>query len=458
MNAPKLAPTSSAPPKSPPCTPYSRPSRIIRGLIDPLGFLIHLESAFGAAVTIRPGRLYAFFDPDSVKHILQDNYPNYQKGAMYRAALFPLMGNGLFTSEGPFWLRQRRIAQGAFQRAQYTAFADNVIHCIASAVEDWFLKARRGEAIFLRRELTALALKFTLRNLFSEDASPQMPALIKAIFGVNDVMNLPASFLPVHIPRWIPTPSHRKFARSLRVIDDFVQDIIRRRKAAADPGSDLVGLFISARDPETGESMDEVQLRDELVTVLNAGHDTVTDALVWALVLLAQNRQALERARAEVLSIAGTDWPTVESLSRMDFLGRVFRESLRLYPPAWVFSRDATNADHIGGFDIPAGAMVILSPYATQRSPRYWDHPERFDPDRFLPGASSGRHKFAYFPFGGGPRLCIGSHLVMMEAPLVLASLLQRFDFELLPGEDPVPSPRISLRPKRDPRMHFRPL
>jgi cytochrome P450 len=256
----------------------------------------------------------------------------------------------------------------------------------------------------------------------------------------------------------VPTPGRQRFARSLRTIDDFVYRIIAQRKAASDPGNDLVGLLIRARDPETGEGMDDLQLRDEIVTMLNAGHDTVTDAIVWTLVLLAANQDVQARAREEVQRVAGSESPTVASLNGMEFLGRVFRETLRVRPPAWGFGRTAIHPDSIGGYTIPAGSLVLISPYVTHRSPRFWDRPLVFDPDRFLPEASAGRPKFAYFPFGSGPRMCIGANLAMMEAPLVVAALLQRFAFELPPGTTVEASPRISLRPKGRVPMRLRAL
>lgn len=434
------------------------PVRIWRGLRDPLGYLVELEEAFGDVVTLRAGRSYVVFHPDHVKHVLQDNYANYEKGEKYRAALSPLMGNGLFTSEGAFWLRQRRLAQGAFHRAQVAAFSDPIIEYVSEMVDTWQRKARVDQPVALRQELTELTLRAALRTLFGVDDKPQMAALVDAVFEVNEEIRVGRQFLPVHLPAWVPTPGRRRFARSLRVIDQFVVRTIAERKGAADPGTDLLGLLIGARDPDTGDHMDDLQLRDEIVTMLNAGHDTVTDAITWTLVLLALNPEAQARTREEVVRVAGARWPSVAALSSMEFLGRVFRKSLRLYPPAWGFGRTAIHADSIGGYTIPAGGLVIISPYVMHRSPRLWDRPEAFDPDRFLPAASEGRPKFAYFPFGSGPRMCIGANLAMMEAPLIVAALLQRFDFSLPPGTTVEASPRISLRPKGLVHMHVRAL
>jgi cytochrome P450 len=453
--APQPEPASA---RQPPGPSSHLAVRIWRGLRDPLGFLVQLEEQFGDIVTLRSGRTYAIFHPDYVKHVLQDNHANYEKGEKYRAALSPLMGNGLFTSEGAFWLRQRRLAQGAFHRAQVTSLAAPIIECVSDMVQQWERHARADRPVPLRQELTALTLRAALRTLFGVDDRAQIAALVHAVFEVHEEIRFGRLFLPVHLPPWVPTPGRRRFARSLRVIDEFVFRTIAERKAAPDPGTDLLGLLIGARDPDTGERMDDLQLRDEIVTMLNAGHDTVTDAITWTLVLLASNPDAQTRAREEVVRAAGHGWPTVAAVSSMEFLGRVFRESLRLRPPAWGFGRTAMQADSLGGYTIPARSLLIISPYVMHRSPRFWDRPAAFDPDRFLPAASEGRPKFAFVPFGSGPRMCIGANLAMMEAPLIVAALLQRFAFSLPPGTTVEPSPRISLRPRGTVHMHLRAL
>jgi cytochrome P450 len=437
---------ATTPAGEPPEPPESLLVRIWRGARDPLAFLTDLEQRFGDIVTLRTGRTYAVFHPDYVKHVLQDNHTNYRKGEKYRSVLVPLMGNGLFTSDGAFWLRQRRIAQGAFHRSHLPGFASAIQHCVADFLPEWERKARSGELVALREEITALTLRATLRMLFGVDATTQMPALVAAVHGVHNEIHPGRAFVPIRLD-WITTPGQRRFARALRVIDEFVYRVIAQRKAAADPGSDLIGLLMAARDPETGEAMDDVQLRDELVTMLNAGHDTVTDAIVWTLTQLALNPEARARARDEVRRVAGSAPPSAEALDQMEYLGRVFRETLRLCPPAWGFGRTAIGPDVIGGYAIPAGSTVLISPWVVHRSPRFWPDPLRFDPDRFLPDASAGRAKLAYFPFGAGPRMCIGANLASMEAPLILAAILQRFDFDIPDGTPLTFSPRISLRP-----------
>jgi cytochrome P450 len=432
--------------------------RIWQGVRDPLAFLTGLEAEFGDIVMLRKGRTFAIFNPDYIRHVLQENHRNYQKGPKYRAALAPLMGNGLFTSEGQFWLRQRRLAQPAFHRRNLESLTDPVASSVAELIRDWTEKARRNEPAPLREDLTELTVRITLRNLFSADADAHLPTLVPAIHAANDNMHVAAVFLPVHLPKWISTPRRRRFARALATIDGFVYRVIAERRRRAGDAVDLVSLLVAARDEETGEHMDDRQLRDELVTMLNAGHDTVTDAITWTLALLAQHPEHRARARQEVEQVLNGQAPTAASMADMPFLGRVFHESLRLYPPGWGFARAAIADDDLGGFHIPAGSFLLISPYVTHRSPRYWDNPLTFDPDRFLPERSASRPKFVYFPFGGGPRLCIGAGLASLEAPLIVASILLKLDFDLAPGTQLAISPRISLRPQGTVHLRLRPL
>ena len=255
-------------------------------------------------------------------------------------------------------------------------------------------------------------------------------------------------FLPFHLPAWAPTPGRLRFKRSLRTIDEFVYGLVASRLSSSAPAADLVELLLQARDDESGEAMTDLQVRDELVTFLNAGHDTVTDAVLWTLVLLAQHPEASGRVRQKIASTAGTGPLSFAALQGIPYLARVFHESLRLFPPAWAFARSAIHADILGSYRIPTGALLVISPFVTHRSPQFWERPEAFDPDRFLPERSGAQPKFAYFPFGGGPRQCIAMEVAMMEAPLILASILQRFDVRLASGTAVRPAPRISLRPE----------
>jgi cytochrome P450 len=440
--------------KTPPDLPIPLPLRIWRGLRDPLGYLAEAER-HGDVVSLRPGHSYAVFHPAYIKHVLQDNARNYEKGRKYRAALRPIMGNGIFTSEGDFWLRQRRLAQGAFRRAHMAIFAEGIRACAHDLINDWEIKTDRNEAIDLRRDLVIFTLRMTIRNLFNVE--PNLAAVAPAMAEVTAQIRLGAQFLPFHLPPWVMTPARWKFKAGMRLIDQFVEEVVAKHKASTNPAEDLVSLLIEARDEETGEQMSEEQLRDELVTMLVAGHDTVTDSILWTVTLLAQNRRFLAPLRDELMRTGGSNSPTIESLKDLELMGRVIHESLRLRPPGWAFARTALHDDEIGGYRIPAGALVVISPYIMHRSNRFWDDPLTFDPDRFLPERMSNRQRFTYFPFGGGQRQCIGAGLAMIEIPLILGAILQHFDFEIPELASIVPSPRISLRPKETVWLKLRP-
>jgi cytochrome P450 len=441
--------------KKPPEPSFPLPVRIWRGLKDPIGYLTYAEAELGDVVALRQGRSYALFHPDHIRHVLQENAKNYEKGVKYRAALGPIMGNGIFTSEGAFWLRHRRLAQNAFQRAHVASFADCITDCLKDLLDDWGRRSSRGEAIDIRRDLVLATLRMTVRNLFSTE--PDMTTLAPAVVEVSEQIHFGAQFVPFHLPKWVQTPARRRFAAGMKVIDDFAYRVIADRRKIAAGNRDFVSLMMDARDEETGEGMSDQQLRDELVTMLIAGHDTVTDAAVWTMVLLAQHPECAARLREEIRRVAGDGWPSVEALKELELLGRVIHETLRLYPPGWVFARTALTDDEIGGYTIPAGSIVAISPFVMQRSRRYWDDPLRFDPDRFLPEKAAGRPRFIYFPFGGGQRQCIGQGLAMIELPLLLVGILRRFEFEIDDAASIKPSPRISLRPGQVVRARLHP-
>jgi cytochrome P450 len=253
----------------------------------------------------------------------------------------------------------------------------------------------------------------------------------------------------VDVPLWLPTPGNVRFRRALRRLDEVVYRIIREREADDSDRNDLLSTILHRRDEETGQRMTGAEVRNETVTLLLAGHETTANALTWTWLLLSQNPEAARRAHAEVRRELGVRPPAFADLPRLAFTTRVLQESLRRYPPIWVMERRAKDADTIGGFAIPAGSSVIVCPYVTHRHPDFWDRPDDFDPDRFLPERSSARMLTAYLPFGAGQRHCIGSHFAMNEALVILAMVLQRFRLEAVSGFVVEPLPGITLRTRR---------
>jgi cytochrome P450 len=253
----------------------------------------------------------------------------------------------------------------------------------------------------------------------------------------------PIGLLLAGVPPLMPRPR-----RALRTLDEVVFGILRDRRRGASEGGDLLSTLVELRDEETGEGMSDRQLRDEVMTLLLAGHETTANALAWTWHLLGRHPAAAERLRAELAAVLGRRMPTVADLPQLPWTRMVLEEAMRLYPPAWLISRAAMEDDVIGGYHVPRGATVILSPWVTHRHPDLWDDPERFDPERFAPARVAARPRFAYFPFGGGPRLCIGSGFAMTEAQLVLASVASRYRLEPVPGHEPRLEPLVTLRPR----------
>jgi cytochrome P450 len=295
--------------------------------------------------------------------------------------------------------------------------------------------------------MNALALTIVGETLFGRDLSGEAVQAGRALKVALEVAAHRAMSY-VTSPIWWPSARNRAFRRAVRTLDALVYDVIDARRRSATPGSDLLGMFMAASDEETGERMSPRQLRDEVMTFLLAGHETTAVALAWTWYLLAEHPQVAEQVRSEVEAVLGDRAPTVEDLPRLPLARMVVAEAMRLYPPVWGIGRQAIAADRVGGYDIPAGAVVNLSPWVTHRHPAVWQDPERFDPERFRPGRERTRPRFAYFPFSGGPRLCIGEGFALMEAHLVVVMTLQRYRL-VRAGVGPIePEPSLTLRPR----------
>jgi cytochrome P450 len=420
---------------------------LISALRDPLGELVSLHRDHGPVVTIRKDLTFLVAHPDGIKHVLQDNHTNYAKGARYRRALSLLMGDGLLTAEGEAWKMQRRIAQPAFLRKQHAHFAQTLKRHARHLVEEICELARRNQPFDLHHRLAHYSLTIMLDLMFSKDLGERSEQLAAAFLAAEQTLNIARVFLPVSLPASVPTPGNLRFQRALRVLDGYIHDVISGRRTSGAERSDLLSMYLSSRDEETGGVLSDQLVRDEMITLLSAGHETVSDAITWAFYELMQHPSAYDRVCAEAdapLQDAETPEPASNS-----FVAMVFQEALRLYPPGWGFLRTAIHEDHILGYRFPAGARIILSPYVVHRDSGIWPDPDCFDPDRFTPERSAGRPRFAWFPFSGGPRQCIGAGLAMMEAQITLTELSRAVRFELEPGVEVRPLPRVSLKPDR---------
>jgi cytochrome P450 len=439
-------------PPSPPGLPLL--GSLLAARRDPLGFLLSLARDYGDITYYRIGIYtgYLVVHPDYIRHILQLNHQNYSKENYDYEMLKPVLGEGLLTSNGDHWLRQRRLIQPAFHQQHIAGLGPIVSRAAAELLEAWDAVAARGEAIDVAADMQRLTLRTIGEALFSIDIRAETDTIGGSFAVLNRETSHRLKTLLVP-PLWIPTPRNLVFKRARAELDRVVYDIIANRRRGRAPQDDLLDMLVAAREQGSGEGMTDRQLRDEVMTLLLAGHETTATALTWTWYLLSKHPGAARRLRAELNKVLGGRLPAVDDLSALDYTRRVIQESMRLYPPVWIISRTAIEEDEIGGYTIPAGSVLLLSQYAMHRHPDFWENPEGFDPDRFLPERSQGRHPYAYFPFGGGPRLCIGANLAMLETQLILATLAQHYRLELLPGHPVEPEPLITLRPRHGMKM-----
>ena len=415
--------------------------RILRA---PLQFLTELTRTYGDIAFVRflVWPVYMVNHPDFIKQVLQEHHRIYNKDNFDYRLLRPLLGNGLLTNAGASWLHQRRLIQPTFHRQRLAAFGSLMTGATEAMLVRWERYAERGGVLDVADEMMRLTLRIIGQALFSLDLSAQATTVRQALRSANDYLSAPFP------PLFVPTPRNRRLQATLRRLDALVYDLITARRQSQQDLPDLLSVLLEVRDEETGEGMSDRQVRDEVITLLLAGHETTAVALSWTWYLLAQNRECEQRLHAEVDAVLGGRLPTVEDLPALPYCRMVIEEAMRLYPPAWSFSRNAVVQDELGGYPISPGSMILLCPYTTHRHPAFWEQPEVFDPLRFTPERVAARPYYAYFPFGGGPRLCIGSAFAMMEAHLILATVAQRYRLCLETDVRVEPEPLITLRPR----------
>ncbi|HEY8427999.1 MAG TPA: cytochrome P450 [Sandaracinaceae bacterium] len=421
---------------------------------DQLENALRMHDEYGDVVRLKfgPFRYYLVSDIDAIKHVLVDNNKNYVKSRNYQG-LKLVLGEGLVTSDGELWRRQRKLAQPAFVKKRIEAFAEPMARLSEEQLAEWD-RLPDGSIVDVHDAMTRLTFRIVGRTLFDTELGKEGDRIGPLIATLIHYANDYAESL-VRVPPWaLPTRRNREFLRAKREVDRIVAEIVEARRASGEEREDLLGLLMSATD-EQGR-MSEKQLRDEVLTLAMAGHETTANALGWTFYLLSLHPEIDRRLEEELDEVLGGRTPQLADLPQLAFTDRVIRESMRLYPPAWAFERDAIADDVIAGYPIEAGSTVGIVTYVLHRHPRHWDNPEGFDPDRFLPERSAGRSRFAYLPFGAGPRQCIGMGMALMEAVIVLATLRQRYRLELVPGHRVELDPSVTLRPKNGIRMWLR--
>jgi cytochrome P450 len=417
---------------------------------DRLRFVLDVASTYGDVAQYRVAhmRMYQVNHPEGVGRLLHDTHCNYSKDVATFGTLRLILGNGLFTSDGDFWRRQRRLAPPAFHRWRVAAFGELMTEATLAMLERWRPSVVQGRPpLDVATEFMHLTLEVATRALFSTSVARDVDMIGRAITTLLNEVTFRFTF-PFYPPLKVPTPRNRRFLAARATLDSVIYRIIAERWRRPGEHDDLLALLMEARDEETGEGMSDRQLRDEVITLFVAGHETTANALTWASYLFSTHVGVARRLRTEVDEALQGRLPTAADLPDLPYTRMVIDETLRLYPPAWITNRRAVEDDTICGYRIPADPIVSISPYVTHRDPTLWENPEGFDPGRFAPERSAGRPHYAYFPFGGGPRQCIGEGFALMEATLVLALLAQRYELHLVPGRRVETVAMATLRPR----------
>jgi cytochrome P450 len=388
-------------------------------------------------------RLYVLFHPDAVRHVLATEADRYRKDNQFYEEVRWALGDGLLGSQDERWLRQRRFIQPLFTRRRIAAYAQAMVDEAAEVVERWRPAAAGGRPVDLHGEMSRLTLRVVGNLLFGSDVERAVPVVAYA-FPVLGSYARKRAFAPVRLPRGWPLPSNRRAAQAQRAVYTVCDELIASRRATGAQGGDLLSLLVAARDGD--ERLDDSEIRDQVLIFMLAGHDTTAIALTFALHLLGRHGDAQRRVRDEVDTVIGDRTPTADDVAALQYTTMVLKEAMRLYPPAWGLGRKATAADRIDGYEISAGADVAVSAWVTHRHPAFWEEPERFIPERFAPEREADRHRHAYFPFGAGPRACIGQYFSMLEAVIALAVITQHYELSSVSERVPL-VPRITLHP-----------
>ncbi len=411
---------------------------------DTLGFITRCRD-YGDVVRARFLYVTAYFlyHPDDIEHVVSTNARNFVKSMALRSNFFHrLVGNGLLTSEGEMWKRQRRLAQPAFHRQRISAYGDVMVDYAQRMIARW----RAGEVRDIHREMMRLTLEIVVRTLFNADVSQDADKVGRVLSQIVKPFASQATIKWI-LDNRLPTTTHRRFHREAQEIDDIVYRIIAERRVSGLDQGDLLSMLLEAQD-EDGSQMTDKQLRDEVMTLFLAGHETTALTLSWTWYLLAQNPLVEQKFHTELHDVLGGRLPTLGDLPRLKYTDMIAREAMRLYPPAYGLGREAIEECEIGGFRVPRKTQIFMFQWATQRDPRFFPEPDAFQPERWTEEFANGLPKYAYFPFGGGPRFCIGNTFAMMEILFVLATIGQKFRLSLLPNHPVSLLPAMSLRPR----------
>lgn len=413
------------------------------GSADPLALYTQWARQYGDILYYRflSRHIYFLNSPELVKYALLTNYQNFIKGDPLRLNR-RIFGNGLLTNEGDSWLQQRRLIQPAFHRNKIQSYGDTMVTFTERMVAGW----QDGAALDIHQEMMRLGLKIVAKVLFNVEIAADTDRVSTALNTVQDLSSGGRMLLPP-IFRLLPTADNLRYRRAARELDDVVYGLIRDRRANGQVADDLLYALLQVKN-EAGQSMPDRQLRDEVMTLLLAGHETTAVSLSWTWYLLSHNPDVEQKLWSELRRVLNGRSPGIEDLAELPYTDRVIKEAMRLYPPVWAVVRTCVKECEIGGYQVPSGSTVFMSQWVMHRDPRFYDQPEQFNPDRWLDSHAKEIPKFAYFPFGGGPRTCIGASFATMEAVLVLATIAQNYQVRVVQDQPIAPVPTMTLRPR----------
>lgn len=418
---------------------------------DPLDFLVRAAREYGEIVHFRFGpnrHVFLLTNPDHIKEVLVTKQAKFRKAKGLQIAR-AVVGDGILTSEGQKHLRQRRLMQPAFHKDRIAAYADTMVNHTLEMIDTW----KDGEEREIHKDMMELTLRIISETMFGKGMTENVEGIGEAIeYGLHYVSTKASSF--IDLPLSVPTRRNRQFQESAETLNKVIYSIIEeRRKSDVTDRADLLSMLLAARDEDDGTGMTDEQVRDEVMTIFLAGHETTANTMSWIWYLLSQHPEVEQKLWNELEAVLGVKRVTADDIPQLPYLNNIITEAMRLYPAAWAINREVVEEVEIGGQTFEKGDTLMMSQYVMQRKPEYFENPDQFIPERFTGDLLKKLPQFAYFPFGGGPRVCIGNNFALMESALLLATIAQRFQLRLVENHPVEPEPLVTLRPKFGLRM-----
>jgi cytochrome P450 len=420
---------------------------------DQLGYEKWLAQEYGDVVHVRFANRHAYLisNPEDIRKVLVEEADKYYKAPIYHLLLSRFLGNGLLTSEGDFWKRQRKLSQPAFHTKRIQAYAETMVDFTRNMLNTW----AANQVHIVNHDMMRLTLSIVVKTLFNSEIGEEANQIGEALTTVLEATNEGSQSLFFMLPEWIPLLRNIRNKRGVRQLDDVIMPIINARRGSSEDTGDLLSMLLIAQDDD-GSGMTDKQLRDEVVTIVLAGHETTANALTWTWYLLSQHSEVEAKLHAEVDRVLGGRVPTLDDLRQLEYTDMIVKEALRMYPPIPTYGRQPIVPVELGGYSLPPESIILISPHVVHNDRRWWSDPEEFRPERFAKANEKQIPKYAYLPFGAGPRVCIGNSFAQMEAVLLLATIAQQYRLRLDPqDQEVVPQPTLTLRPRHNLTMRL---